>query len=131
VRCAGGLLPHKLQKDRPTQPGIEVQRRPAGQLQHHVYGLQPLRVRRLLGELDQITLQAKVPHAVPKLAQHGVQAFLGDHEIIPAEFFPGQNQELRPPYAAQLPKGVQNKALLNRKHHVYRLPSYGVRRLLR
>lgn len=67
---AGGLLPCELQQDRAGQPGAEVQRLSASQLQHHVDGLQALCVRRPLGELDQIDQRDK-EQPLPAYGQEG------------------------------------------------------------
>lgn len=95
------------------QPALKVQRRSAGQLQHHVDRLQPLRVRERLGAGDQIALQPEVGHAVSQLAEHGFHAALGYDQIAAAKPLPRQNQELVPPHAAQLPYRLQDISLLD------------------
>lgn len=107
------LPPGKTQQLRAFHLHGEVLWHPFRKFQHHVDGFQAERYGLRAGQLDHVAVNENIAGSSPKLAQHGVQACVGDLQIGTPEFLSHQHGKLPALNTAQLSQNSQDVFLLN------------------
>lgn len=92
----------------------EIHRGAPGEFQHHVHRLQAAWIRPRMGEAYKLLLHADLSHTVAELAQHHLQAVLGNFHAHWPELFPNERKKLAPADTPRPAQDLQNVLLLNR-----------------
>lgn len=114
-KAHGGLPEGKAQqKRRLNAHSAEIHRDAPGEFQHHVHRLQAAWIRPRMGEAYKLLLHADLSHTVAELAQHHLQAVLGNFHAHWPELFPNERKKLAPADTPRPAQDLQNVLLLNR-----------------